>query len=294
MSGRRGLQMHRFELVEPRSLDEVFSLLDRDDPAVRPIAGGTALLLMMKSGFFRPDRLVSLRRIGPHLSGMAFGDAAVRIGAMTTFATLEHSPEIRRHLPAVTRTMRTLANPRVRNVATIGGNLAHGDTHLDLPLVWIALGAKVIIQNPRGERAMAVEDLYTGYYETVLRHNEVITALEVPLRSGWRSNYTKVTTQVAHDWPALGIALSIKTDGGIVDDVRIALGAATEKATRLSETEKALRGASIDAPSLARVAEVALSEARIEGDNHGSAPYKQHLLRVYLARAIRAAAEEQR
>jgi carbon-monoxide dehydrogenase medium subunit len=286
--------MNRFELVEPRSLEEAFSLLDRDDPAVRPIAGGTAMLLMMKSGLFRPLRLVSLRKVQPRFAGIGFGDAAVRIGAMATLATLEHSPEIRHHLPVVTRTMRTLANPRVRNVATVGGNLAHGDTHLDLPLVWIALEAKVTVQSPRGERAIAVEDLYTGYYTTVLRHDEVITALEVPLRPAWRSVYTKVTTQAAHDWPALGIAVSIKTDGGIVGDVRIALGAATENATRLSQAENALRGASIDDVTLARVADVALGEAKIEGDNHGSAPYKRHLLRVYLARTVKAAAGEQR
>ena len=90
-------------------------------------------MLMMKGGLFRPLRLVSLRRIEPRFAGIAFGDGLVRIGAMTPFAMLEHSPEIRRHLPVVTRTMLTLANARVRNVATIGGNLAHADTHLDLP-----------------------------------------------------------------------------------------------------------------------------------------------------------------
>jgi carbon-monoxide dehydrogenase medium subunit len=286
--------MNRFELVEPRSLKEAFSLLDRDDPAVRPIAGGTALMLMMKGGLFRPLRLVSLRRIEPRFAEIAFGDGSVRIGAMTTFSALEHSPEIRRHLPVVTRTMRTLANARVRNVATIGGNLAHADTHLDLPLVWIALGAQAVIVSPRGERVIAVENLYTGYYETVLRHDELITALHVPLRPTWHSVYAKVTTQAAHDWPALGIAVSLETEGATVKDVRIAIGAATEKATRLTQAETVLRGASIDDMTLARVGDAAISEVKIEADDRGSASYKEHLLRVYLARAVRAAVEEQR
>lgn len=285
--------MTPFELVEPRSLEEAFALLDRDDPAVRPIAGGTALMLMMKGGLFRPLRLVSLRRIEPRFAGIDFGDGSVRIGAMTPLATLEHSPEIGRHLPVVTRTMRTLANPRVRNVATIGGNLAHADTHLDLPLVWIALGAQAVIVSPRGERVIAVENLYTGYYETVLRHDELITALHVPLRPAWSSVYAKVTTQAAHDWPTLGIAVSLETERTMVKDARIAVGAATEKATRMHQAERVLRGASIDDATLARMGDAAIGEVKIESDNHGSASYKEHLLRIYLARAVRAAVEEQ-
>lgn len=287
--------MTSFELVEPRSLDETFALLDRDDPAVRPIAGGTALMLMMKSGLFSPLRLISLRRVEPRLAGIAFADGSVRIGAMTTFAALEHSPEIRRHLPVVTRTMRTLANPRVRNVATVGGNLAHADTHLDLPLVWIALGAQAVVVSPRGERIVAVEDLYRGYYETVLTHDELIAALHVPLRPTWRSVYVKVTTRTAHDWPALGIAVSLARDGSIIREARIAVGAATKKATRLIQAETVLRGAAIDAAAvddalLARAGDAAIGEISIEADSRGSASYKQHLLRVYLARAVRAAA----
>jgi carbon-monoxide dehydrogenase medium subunit len=286
--------MTSFELVEPRSLEEAFALLDRDDPTVRPIAGGTALMLMMKGGLFHPLRLVSLRRIEPRFAGIAFGDGSIRIGAITPLATLEHSSEIRRHLPVVTRTMRTLANARVRNVATIGGNLAHADTHLDLPLVWIALGAQAVIVSPRGERVVAVEDLYTGYYETVLLHDELITALHVPLRPAWRSAYVKVTTRTAHDWPALGIAVSLETEGATVTDARIAIGAATEKATRLIQAETVLRGISIDDATLARVSDAAIGEVEISADNRGSASYKEHLLRVYLGRAVRAAIEEQR
>jgi carbon-monoxide dehydrogenase medium subunit len=285
--------MTSFELFEPRSLEDAFALLDRDDPAVRPIAGGTALMLMMKAGMFSPLRLVSLRRIGPGFTGITFADGVMRIGAMTTFSTLEHSPEIRRHFPVVVRTMRTLANARVRNVATVGGNLAHADTHLDLPLVWIALGAQAAIVSPRGERLIAVEDLYTGYYETVLRHDELITALHVPLRPAWRPVYVKVTTRTAHDWPALGIAVSLENERTMIKDARIAIGAATEKATRLTQAEAVLRGTAIDDATLTHAGDVAIGEVRIEADSRGSASYKEHLLRVHLRRAVQAAIEEQ-
>jgi carbon-monoxide dehydrogenase medium subunit len=158
-----------FDLVEPASLKEAIALIDPDDPDVRAIAGGTALMLMMKAGVFSPKRLVSLRRIGDSFSKIsmtAAGDLVV--GAMTPLSAIEHSPEVLRHAPVIARTMTRLSNVRVRNVATIGGALAHADPHMDLPPVLIALGASATIVGPSGERSMAVEDLLTGYYETAL------------------------------------------------------------------------------------------------------------------------------
>src|SRR5437667_1579561 len=143
--------MTPFELVEPASLDEAIALLDPDDSTVRPIAGGTALMLMMKAGVFRPTRLVSLRKLG--YSSVAAGkDGALTIGAMTPLAAVERSPEVARAAPVITRTMRRLSNIRVRNVATIGGNLAHGDPHMDLPPVLIALRAEVAVVGREGAR----------------------------------------------------------------------------------------------------------------------------------------------
>ena len=189
-----------FELVEPRSLSEAIALLDPDDPAVRPIAGGTALLLMMKAGVFRPRRLVSLRAIEPRFTGVATGPGGeLRVGAMTPLAVIERSAVVRRDWPVIMRTLRTLANVRVRNVATVGGHLAHADPHMDLPPVLSALGAQVTIVGPAGERTLAIEALSTGYYETVLRRDELITTLTVaPLRRR-RAAYLKCTTRSADD-----------------------------------------------------------------------------------------------
>ena len=145
--------MTPFELVEPASLDEAIALLDAEDPTVRPIAGGTALMLMMKAGVFRPTRLVSLRKLAARYSRVAAGkDGALTIGAMTPLAVVERSPEVARAAPVITRTMRRLSNIRVRNVATIGGNLAHGDPHMDLPPVLIALRAEVAVMGREGAR----------------------------------------------------------------------------------------------------------------------------------------------
>ena len=280
--------MASFELVEPRSIQEAFDLLDSDDPAIRPFGGGTALMLMMKAQLFKPVRLVSLRRLGSPFDGitLAADNRSFRIGAMTTFSQLEHSADILHFLPVVTQTMRTLANVRVRNVATVGGNLAHGDPHLDLPGVWMALGAKVRIVSRAGERTMPVADLFAGYYETTLRQGEVIAELEVPIRQSWRSHYAKVTTRAEHDWPALGLAVSARCNDRLVEDVSLVLSAAVDRPTQLVAAEKVLRGAVIDDALLRRAGEAAVAEVEIESDMRGSADYKKHLLRVHLGRAI--------
>ena len=281
-----------FELVEPQSLREAIGLLDPDDAAVRAIAGGTAVMLMMKAGVFRPRRLVSLRAIERRFSGVETGPGGeLRIGAMTPLAVLERSGVVRREWPVIARTLLTLSNVRVRNVATVGGHLAHADPHMDLPPVLSALGARVTIAGPAGERTVPVESLGTGYYETVLRRNELITTLTVPPQGRKRAAYLKCTTRSADDWPALGVAVALDMDGAAIRDAVVVISAATDKPTRLAAAEAALRGGSVDEATLRRASEAAADGLDIVGDAHGSASYKKQLLRVYLGRAVRAAAK---
>ena len=282
--------MTPFELIEPTSLKEAISLIDPDDPDVRPIAGGTALMLMMKSGVYRPRRLVSLRKLGEGFTRIGVTPAGdIRIGAMTPLSALEHSPDIARHAPVIARTMPRLSNVRVRNVATVGGALAHGDPHMDLPPVLIALGASVFISGTSGDRTLTVENLLTGYYETALARNELITELLIPAQVSERAVYFKVTAGAVDDWPALGIAVALKVDNGTVKSVRIVVGAATPKAMRLQAAEQVLTGSSGNDAILDEVADTAVNEADIFADMRGSASYKRELLRVYAKRAVRAA-----
>ena len=282
--------MTPFDLVEPASLKEAIALIDPDDPDVRPIAGGTALMLMMKAGVFRPRRLVSLRKMGDGFSSItATASGDLRIGAMTPLSAVEHSLDVLRHAPVIVRTMRRLANVRVRNVATVGGALAHADPHMDLPPVLIALGASVSVVGMSGERTIPVEDLLTGYYETALARNELITELRIPAPGATRAVYFKVTAGSADDWPALGVAVALTAEGSHVKSARIVVSAATAKATRLKAAEQALIGADVNEKTLQKVAEAAAAEADIIADLRGSASYKRELLRVYTARAVRAA-----
>ncbi len=282
--------MTPFELNEPVSLKEAIALIDPDDPDVRPIAGGTALMLMMKAGVFRPRRLVSLRKLGDKFARIAATPSGeLTIGALAPLSALEHLPEVARHAPVIVRTMKRLSNVRVRNVATVGGALAHGDPHMDLPPVLIALNASVSVAGSKGERQMAVEDLLTGYYETALARNELITELRIPAPGATRAVYFKVTAGSADDWPALGVAVALTAEGSTVKSARIVVSAATSKASRLKTAEQALTGADVNDKTLAKVTEAAAAEADIIADLRGSASYKRELLRVYAARAVRAA-----
>ncbi len=282
-----------FEMVEPASLQEAVAMLDPKEPTIRAVAGGTALMLMMKAGVFQPSRLVCLHRIEPQYSRIALtGAGELRIGAMATLSELERDSNVAARLPVLTRALRRLSNPRIRNVARVGGALAHGDPHMDLPPVLAALGARVAISGPKGDREMPLEQLYAGYYETVLDKNELITAVTVPPLNARKSAYMKVTSRSADDWPALGVAVSFAFADGTLRDPGIVVSAATDQVTRMVGAEKLLHGAAPDDVVLKRAGDAAAAEASILADAHGSAAYKRELLRVYVRRAVRQALAE--
>ncbi len=279
-----------FDLDQPTTLREAVSLIDPHDPSVRPLAGGTALMLMMKAGVFQPSRLISLQKIEQQFSTVAVSATGdLRIGAMVTLSALESSPDVKAAFPAVAETLRALANVRVRNVARVGGALAHGDPHMDLPPLFAALRAKAVVVGPLGSREVAVQDLYCGYYRTVLEPNELIAEVVVPRSNGRRSAYLKYTTRTADDWPALGIAVSLDSDGDMIRDACVVMSAATEKVTRLFKTEKVLSGAVAEDVILRRAGEAAIAETTLVDDARGSAVYKQQLVRTCIGRAVRMA-----
>lgn len=279
--------MRGFELVHPTSLDEAIKLLDTDDPTIRPFSGGTALMLMMKTGVFQPTRLVNLCGIeAEHAEVTGSADSGLKFGALATLASVERSPDVIQIAPVIARTMKRLANVRVRNVARIGGNLAHGDPHMDLPPVLSSLGGEVVVRGPAGERRMPIEGLFSGYYQTVLEQGELITQVVLPPQRGWSSAYLKCTTRSADDWPALGVAVSLRIVEGAVAESRIMVSAATEKLTRLASTEAVLKGTDATDDAFANAAEAAAAEAETIEDARGSAEYKTELLRVHVRRAL--------
>ena len=282
--------MTPFELLEPRTLREAAALLDG---GARPLSGGTAVMLMMKMGVLRPERLVSLRAIEKRYSEIAVSNGELRIGAMVTLAALERSPLVRKEAPVITRTLRTLSSVRVRNVATLGGHLAHADPHMDLPPLLIALGARIVVADPKAERTMPLEQLHAGYLQTTLAPNELIAEVRVPVQGARRAAYLKCTTRSADDWPALGVAAVLDVQSDRIGDARLVVSAATDTPKRLAGAESVLREGRIDDALLKRAGAAAAEEAGVIGDAHGSAAYKRELLKVYLARAVRAALDKQ-
>jgi carbon-monoxide dehydrogenase medium subunit len=284
--------MTPFELAEPRTLQEAIGLLDPEDASVRPVSGFTAMMLMMKSGVFAPTRLVSLQKVEQEYRNItATADGTLRLGALASLTEIEHSPDVKRIAPVIAMTMRRLSNVRVRNVARLGGNLAHGDPHMDLPPVLAALGTTLTVAGRKGTRQVGLEDFFVGYYETAIARDELITFAEVPPQAGWQSAYIKCTTRSADDWPALGIACSIRREGDVAADIRIMISAATEKLTRLTLAEKELRGRSLSDAALIAAAEAGQAEARdnLVEDSRGSAAYKAELVRVYIRRCLQEA-----
>jgi carbon-monoxide dehydrogenase medium subunit len=280
-----------FELVEPATLEEAVGLLDPDDAGIRAIAGGTALSLMLQSHIFRPTRLVSLRRLDGARRGIHVEpNGGLLIGAMTTLTELERSPVLAISEPVLSRALHTLSNVRVRNIATVGGHLAHGDPHMDLPPILVTLGARVRAVSPRGERWIDVAELITGYYETSLAGDELIAELHIPVQpSGARAAYAKFTALSADDWPAVGVAVWLRREGETIVEARVAVGGATDHPTRMTAAEAALIGAAPEAQRFAAAADAAADELQPLGDLRGSGPYKREMVRVHVRRALQRA-----
>ena len=282
--------MKHFELVEPATLDEAVAFLDPEDARVRAIAGGTALMLMMKARLFQPVRLVSLRRLNGALRGVRPEGGGLTIGAMTTLTELERSPEIASTVPVVHRALRTLSNVRIRNVATLGGHLAHGDPHMDLPPILLTLGARVRAASRRGERWIDLADLFVGYYQSAIARDELITHIEIPPQPrGVHTWYEKFSALSADDWPSVGVAVWYRTDGDRITESRVAVSAATERPVRVAGAEAALTGAPAIPATFAAAADAAAREIEPLSDIRGSAGYKREMVRVHTRRALSSA-----
>jgi len=282
--------MKSFDLVEPGTLEEAVALLDPEDAGVRVLAGGTALMLMMKARLFQPARLISLRRLDGVMRGVREDGRGLRIGALTTLVELERSALVAATFPVLTGALRTLSNVRIRNVATLGGHLAHGDPHMDLPPILIALGARVRTVGPNGERWIDMADLITGYYQLAIAKDELIVEVHVPAQpASVFTSYAKYAALSADDWPSVGVAVWCRTAGGRIADARVAVSAATDRPMRVSGAEAALAGAEATEAAFARAGDAAAQEVEPLADIRGSAAYKREMVRVHVRRALAAA-----
>lgn len=278
--------MRRFELLEPDSFAAASAaLLER--PEAKAIAGGTALLILIKHGVYLPEILVNLRKI-PGMADITWDAATgLRIGALASINDIERNPLVRQHLPMLAEACHVVANIRIRNLATIGGNLSHGDYQSDPPTALVALDARVEIIRLDATREVALSDFLLGAYETALEPGELVSAVRVPSPgAGWQTAYLKFTTRSSEDRPAVGIAAMLRHAEGRVSDARLVVGAVTTTPARMTAVEELLRGRALDAATLAEVGRLVSGAIEPIDDMRGSATYKRRVAGVQAERAL--------
>jgi carbon-monoxide dehydrogenase medium subunit len=281
------------EYREPRSLAETFACLDEFGENGRLLAGGTALVLLMRQQLLSPTALINLQHV-PELAGIRHDNGSLVIGATTTHHQAAHSELLRSHYPALTETFQKVATPRIRHAGTIGGNLVHADPHLDPPVTLMALDASASVFSPRGERRVALSDLFVDYYETSLTPGEVLTDVRIPVRQpGSGLGFIKFLPRSQDDYAAVDVAVWVQLDGSSsardIRDVRIALGSVGPVVFRATAAEDVLRGQVLGDDVLAEAGHCAAAAADPEDDVRGSSAYKRELIKVLLGRCLRLA-----
>jgi carbon-monoxide dehydrogenase medium subunit len=273
-------------LHRPETVEEATRLLSELGPDALPYCGGTELLLVAKLGLTEFTDLVDLKAIAELYGIEANGE--LRIGAATTHREIEHSQVVRNRWASLAEMERRVANIRVRNVGTIGGNLCFADPHSDPATYLIAAGGSVSVR--RGgiaARRIAAEQLTRGPYETALDHGELLIAVHVPaLPAGSALVHRKMSF---HERPAITVAINVTVRDGAVAQARMAVGSIGLTAQRLLHAERALAGAPAVAPppeQLQACAEAAAIEAEPVADGNGSLEYKRQLVRVLVTRSV--------
>ncbi len=284
--------MKPFEVVVPKTIDEAVEALSHYGEAARVIAGGTALALLMRQGLYRPQALINLNPI-LDLHGIRRGtDGGFVLGPLTLHREVEYHSVLGEIYPALVEMARHVANPQVRNMGSLGGNLCHADPASDPPTALIAAGAKVTLQGPEGRRTLPVEDLFVGYYETCLSPREIMTEINLPRpphRSGM--SYHRFTTTTLEDRPfvCVGVQLTVAEGGKKCEDARVAVGAASASPVRARSAEDVLRGQDISDDLLQAASERVVEGIEPIDDIRGPASYRLAMVRVFFRRAVQDA-----
>jgi aerobic carbon-monoxide dehydrogenase medium subunit len=279
-----------FEYVVPSSLDEAVALLRAHDGEAKVLSGGQSLIPMMKLRLAAPAVLVDINRL-PDLAYVVERDGALRIGALVREADLEASPAVRARYPILVDTARVIADPLVRNSATVCGNVAHGDPGNDHPATMLALDATFVLRGPDGTRSVRAREFFLGLFTTALAPDEIVTEIAIPTpppRSG--GAYLKLERKVG-DYATAAVAVQLTLDdaGGCA---RAGVGLTNVGATPIAaaEAEAFLLHKPLDAGTIGQAAQLAAAAADPVDDRRGSAAYKRDVVRVLAARALRLAA----
>ena len=283
--------MRPYALHQPERLAEALDLLaEHADDDTHVIAGGTSMVLLMTMGLVQPEHMIALRKI-PELHGITLEDNGdLRIGALATHRQLELAPEVRAYAPALSEMFGQVATVRIRNQATLGGNLVHADPAQDPPPMLIALDASVTLRSRAGDRRLPAEELFVDYLTTRLQPDELLTAVHLPpLAPGTRATYLKFLPRTHDDYATVSVAAALRLDGdGRCEHARLALGGAAGVPLRVRVVEDALVGERLTDARIAEAAALVDGVVDPPSDARGSAAYKRRMARVWTERALRS------
>lgn len=279
-----------FEYVAPQSMAEAISLLQQYGADGKLMAGGQSLIPLMKLRLASPSYVIDLQKV-PGLSTLEERDGFLVIGTMVRESALEHSSMVRQRYPGIAEASEVVADPIVRNFATLGGNLAHADPANDHPAMMLALRARVVVAGPNGYRSIAIDDFLVDTFETSLAPDEVLVEIHVPqpaAHSG--SAYVKFERKVG-DYAIAAVAAQVTVQGDTCTQAGLGLTNVGPKAIRPVAAEQYLVGKRLDDQTIREAAKLAADAAEPTADLRGPAEYKRSVVRALTARALHKAAQ---
>ena len=279
------MTIRAFDLLQPHSIAEASKLLVQYGDQARPIAGGTTLVILMKQRAVHYPCLVDLQSI-PGLDRISEEGDGIRIGALVTHRAVERSPLVRKALPVVAEAFGKIGNIRVRQTASVGGNLAHADYRLDPPPALLILDAEISAFGPNGSRTIPLKNFFRDMYETALEPGEIIIDIKIPfMPERSRAAYLKYSALSANDWPCLGVGALLAQVNGRCRDLRLALGGVAATPTLVQGLEFA-QGEKLSDSVIEEVLRTVDAQISPFSDLRGSEWYKRQMVRVFVKRAI--------
>jgi carbon-monoxide dehydrogenase medium subunit len=278
-----------FAYQAPASLEAVLDLLARHGGDAKILAGGQSLIPVMNFRLAEPALLIDINRVAELDFIRLDEDGTLRIGAMSRHRRLEHDPLVAAHAPLLHEAVPFIAHPQIRNRGTFGGSLAHADPAAELPALAVALGARLRLRRAGGDRWVEASDFFGGLFTTALAPDELLVEVRVPKHTGWRAHNEKIN-RVAQAWSMVAVAVTVRTEAGVIEEARVALTNMGSTPVRASGVEAALVGVPASADSIAAAASHAAEGTNPPVDSNADVEYRRHLAQVLTGRAIAAAA----
>jgi carbon-monoxide dehydrogenase medium subunit len=279
------MTIRSFDLLQPHSLPEAVEWLQKHGDDARAIGGGTTLVILLKQRALYYPYLVDLQTI-PGLNEIKIESDGVRIGALATHRMVELSPVIRQAFPLVAEAFSQIGNVRVRQTASVGGNLAHADYRLDPPPPLLVLGAEVSAFGPNGARTIPLKSFFCGLYETVLDPGEILTEVKIPtMPANAKAVYLRYSTLSANDWPCVGVAAFLRKENGRCQELRVALGGVAATPLLINGLEFA-SDQKLDDAVIAKILAAVEEQIAPSSDLRGSEWYKRRMAKLFVTKAL--------